>query len=65
MLGPILGALLLTALPAVLRPLQEYRDILQGAILVLVIVYLPRGLATLFELRRTARLRTVGAQDVA
>jgi branched-chain amino acid transport system permease protein len=64
-LGPILGAVLLTALPAVLQPLQEYRDILQGVILVLVIVYLPRGLVTLFELRRTARLRTVGAQDVA
>jgi len=64
-LGPILGAVLLTALPAVLQPLQEYRDILQGAILVLVIVYLPRGLVTLLELRRTARLRSVGAQDVA
>ena len=64
-LGPILGSVLLTALPAILQPLQEYRDIFQGAILVLVIVYLPRGLATLLELRRTARLRTVGAEDVA
>ena len=63
--GPILGAVLLTVLPAVLQPLQEYRDILQGVTLVLVIVYLPRGLATLFELRWTARLRTVGAEDVA
>jgi branched-chain amino acid transport system permease protein len=63
--GPILGALLLTALPEILRPLQEYRDIFQGAILVLVIVYLPRGLVTVFELRRTLRLRTVGAEDVA
>jgi branched-chain amino acid transport system permease protein len=63
--GPILGAVLFTALPAILQPLQEYRDIFQGAILVLVIVYLPRGLATLLELRRTARLRTVGAEDVA
>jgi branched-chain amino acid transport system permease protein len=64
-LGPILGALLFTALPAILQPLQEYRDIFQGAILVLVIVFLPRGLATLVQLRRTGRLRTVGAQDVA
>ena len=63
--GPILGAVLLTVLPAVLQPLQEYRDILQGVTLVLVIVYLPRGLATLFELRWNARLRTVGAEDVA
>jgi branched-chain amino acid transport system permease protein len=64
-LGPVLGALLFTALPAVLQPLQEYRDIFQGAILVLVIVFLPRGLATLLEVRRTLRLRRVGAQDVA
>ncbi|HEV2250884.1 MAG TPA: branched-chain amino acid ABC transporter permease [Candidatus Limnocylindria bacterium] len=63
--GPILGALLFTALPAILQPLQEYRDIFQGAILVLVIVFLPRGLVTVFELRRTARLRTMGAEDVA
>ncbi len=63
--GPLLGALLLTALPEVLRPLQEYRDIFQGVILVLVIVYLPRGLVTVFELRRTLRLRRVGAADVA
>ena len=63
--GPILGAVLLTALPAILQPLQEYRDIFQGVILVLVIVYLPRGLATLLQPRRTARLRTVGAEDVA
>ena len=63
--GPILGALLFTALPAVLQPLQEYRDIFQGAILLLVIVFLPRGLTTLLEPQRTARLRTVGAEDVA
>lgn len=64
-LGPILGAVLLTALPAALQPLQEFRDIFQGLILVLVIVYLPRGLATLLDLRRTLRLRRLGAEDVA
>ena len=64
-IGPIMGAVVLTGLPAVLQPLQEYRDILQGAILVIVIVYAPRGLATLLDVRRAARLRHVGAQDVA
>lgn len=63
--GPILGATLLTALPEFLRPLRDYRDILQGVILILVIVYLPRGLVTLFQLRRTRQLRRVGAEDVA
>ena len=64
-IGPIMGAVVLTGLPAVLQPLQEYRDILQGAILVIVIVYAPRGLATLLDVRRASRLRHVGAQDVA
>ena len=64
-LGPLLGALLFTGLPEILRGLQEYRDIFQGAVLVVVIVYLPRGLVTLFQLRRTRRLQRVGAADVA
>lgn len=64
-LGPILGATLLTALPEILRPLRDYRDILQGVILILVIIYLPRGLVTIFQLRRTRALRRVGAADVA
>ena len=64
-LGPLLGALLFTGLPEILRGLQEYRDIFQGVVLVLVIVYLPRGLVTLFQLRRTRRLQRVGAADVA
>ncbi len=63
--GPILGATLLTALPEFLRPLRDYRDILQGAILIFVIIYLPRGLVTVFQLRRTRQLRRVGAADVA
>ena len=63
--GPILGAVLLTALPAILQPLQEYRDIFQGAILLFVIIYLPRGLVTFVEVRRTRRLARIGAADVA
>ncbi len=63
--GPLLGAALLTALPELLRFLRDYRDIFQGAILILVIIYLPRGLVTLFELRRTRRLMRIGQADVA
>ena len=63
--GPILGAGLLTALPELLRPLKDYRDIFQGAILLLVIVYLPRGLVTFVDVRRTRRLARIGAVDVA
>jgi branched-chain amino acid transport system permease protein len=64
-LGPISGAALLTALPELLRPLKDYRDILQGLILLLVIIYLPRGLMTIAQLRRTRRLQEIGAADVA
>src|SRR5213593_3297540 len=64
-LGPILGAGLFTALPELLRPLKDYRDIFQGAILLLVIVYLPRGLVTFVDVRRTRRLARIGAVDVA
>ena len=63
--GPILGAALLTALPEVLRPLKDARDIFQGLLLLGVILYLPRGLVTLAQLRRTRELREIGATDVA
>ncbi|EPR42186.1 ABC-type transporter, integral membrane subunit [Desulfovibrio sp. X2] len=43
--GPLLGAALLVALPEVLRPLRDSRLILNGLVLVLACVYLPRGLA--------------------
>ncbi len=64
-LGPILGAALLTSLPELLRPLKDARDVFQGLILLLVIVYLPRGLVTLAQLRRTRELQEIGAADVA
>ena len=43
--GPMLGAMLLSALPEVLRPLQNSRLIINGLVLVIVSVYLPRGIA--------------------
>ncbi len=64
-LGPIVGATLLTALPELLRPLRDYRDVFQGAILLFVIVFLPRGLVTLATLGRTRRLARIGQLDAA
>jgi len=63
--GPLLGAALLTSLPELLRPLKDARDVFQGLVLLLVIVYLPRGLVTLAQLRRTRELREIGVSDVA
>ncbi len=42
--GPIVGAGVLTALPELLREFKQYRGIVNGGILLLVIVYLPGGL---------------------
>jgi branched-chain amino acid transport system permease protein len=43
--GPLVGATVLTALPEVLRPLREQREVVNGLLLMLTIIYLPRGLA--------------------
>ncbi len=43
--GPLVGAVVLTALPEALRGLREQREIVNGVILMLAIIYLPRGLA--------------------
>ncbi|MGV6871945.1 branched-chain amino acid ABC transporter permease [Pseudochelatococcus sp. B33] len=42
--GPILGAIVLTILPELLRGFQEYRAVLQGAVLMLSIIFLPHGI---------------------
>jgi branched-chain amino acid transport system permease protein len=43
-MGPIIGGFVLTALPEVLRDFKQYRGVVNGAILLIVIVYLPGGL---------------------
>jgi branched-chain amino acid transport system permease protein len=43
-LGPVLGALVLSALPEVLRPLHDFRLVFNGLIIVLVMIFLPRGI---------------------
>lgn len=44
LIGPTLGATILTVLPEALREFQAYRTVLNGLILVLVILYLPKGI---------------------
>ena len=56
--GPILGAAMLTALPEVLRGVGvtagPIRMGINGLILLLVILFLPNGLASLFSRRRSS-----------
>ncbi len=42
--GPLLGSTILTLLPELLRFLHDYRGAVNGAILVLVVLFLPTGL---------------------
>ena len=43
-IGPIVGAVFLTALPEIVREARDYRDIISGVILVLVIIFRPQGI---------------------
>jgi branched-chain amino acid transport system permease protein len=43
--GPVLGAVLLTSLPELLRPLKDARLIMNGMVLVIASIYLPQGIA--------------------
>jgi branched-chain amino acid transport system permease protein len=50
--GPVLGAFILTALPEVLRPLHDFRFAVNGLIIVIAVLYMPRGLLS-WRLPRT------------
>ena len=42
--GPVLGSTILTLLPELLRPLHDYRSVVNGLIIVLAVLFMPRGL---------------------
>jgi branched-chain amino acid transport system permease protein len=52
--GAVVGAFIVTWLPEILRFAEDYRSIIQGAIVVLVVVYAPEGVVGL--VRRIIRL---------
>jgi branched-chain amino acid transport system permease protein len=54
-LGPVVGGLLLTALPEVLRPVGDVRLVLFGLVIVLGPVLAPRGLVSPELLERLGR----------
>ncbi|MBV9530329.1 MAG: branched-chain amino acid ABC transporter permease [Bradyrhizobium sp.] len=51
-LGPVIGAALLTLLPEVLRFLADYRLMINGAIIVIAVLFMPRGLLP-WHMKRT------------
>ena len=50
--GAVLGGLLITILPELLRGLGHYRPVVNGMILIVIILYSPRGLWHLVRLAR-------------
>jgi len=48
-IGPIIGAVLLTLLPEFLHAIKDYRMLIYGAILIVVIIYAPGGIAGLLK----------------
>ena len=42
--GPVLGALIITVLPELLRGFRDFRTMMNGAILVLIVLFLPKGI---------------------
>ncbi|PSJ65255.1 branched-chain amino acid ABC transporter permease [Kumtagia ephedrae] len=61
--GPLVGAVILTVLPELLRGFQEYRMVVQGALLMVSIVFLPRGVAdTALAALRRRRIATAKAK---
>jgi branched-chain amino acid transport system permease protein len=51
-LGPIIGTFIMTFVPESLRIAKEIEPILTGALLILLIIFLPGGILSLFDLRR-------------
>jgi branched-chain amino acid transport system permease protein len=54
--GPVVGAILLTILPEVLRFTHKYRDVVNGLILIAIVVFRPDGLITRRRGTRRPRL---------
>ncbi|TGE39035.1 branched-chain amino acid ABC transporter permease [Desulfosporosinus fructosivorans] len=53
--GTIIGAIVLTAAPEILRPLSNYRMMVYGALLVVIMIFRPYGLLGGVNLRQAVR----------
>jgi branched-chain amino acid transport system permease protein len=69
--GPLVGAVIMTVLPEVARPLADQRYLVDGALLMIAIIYLPDGIVDTLKyrleqrgLKRSAR-KLAGGQHAA
>lgn len=57
--GPVVGGVILTLLPETLRAFNDFRIVVNGAILVLIVLFLPKGICDPALLRSWFRRRSV------
>lgn len=57
LMGPVLGAVILTVLPELLRFLKDFRLVANGLILVVIVLFVPKGLWDPARIRRWRRRR--------
>ena len=60
--GPVIGAFIITLLPELLRSFKDYRAVANGLILVLIVLFLPKGLWNPAWMRKVAGLAKRGAK---
>jgi branched-chain amino acid transport system permease protein len=53
--GPVFGALIVSLLPETFRAFKEYQDLAYGAALILILIFAPKGAASLSRLLPKAR----------
>lgn len=51
-MGPLIGAVIVSVLPETFRDFKDYQDLAYGTALILILIYMPRGLAGLADLWR-------------
>ena len=59
--APVLGVIVVVALPQYLRPLEDYRLVFYGVALTFVSLFLPKGLSELTRIARLGRNKLVPA----
>lgn len=63
--GPAVGVVILSSIPELFRPLTEHRLVMEGALLVLVMVFMPSGIVdTLLAARRPSLPEAVASPEV-
>jgi branched-chain amino acid transport system permease protein len=45
--GPLIGAIVISLLPEIFRQFKDYQDLIYGAVLILLLIYAPKGIASL------------------